>query len=175
MYFIFKHFIRATERRLGVGLDYVHHIARVNARLLMRYNKIFGLLDPRHHLSPEAYHLARMRGALAADCGTCVEAEVNLARAAGVSPDRVTAFLGDADLGDGLNAVRRLADAVVRDRQDDPEARDAVRAAFGESGLIELSLAMNGAAMLPGIKRSLGYATACDIGLMRRIAAEQSG
>ena len=53
---------------------------------------------------------------------------------------------------------------------DDPEARDIIRKAFGEAGMIEISLAVNGAARLPGVKRAMGYATACDIQTMRKLA-----
>jgi hypothetical protein len=61
-----------------------------------------------------------------------------------------------------------LADAVTSRREDHPEAREVIRAAFGEAGLVELAFAMNGAALLPGIKRSMGFATACDLNLLRR-------
>lgn len=77
------HFIRRAERRIGVNLDYVHHIAQACMSLLSRYNRIFGFLDPNRHVPAAAYHAARLRGALAADCGTCVEAEFNLALTAG--------------------------------------------------------------------------------------------
>lgn len=166
--------IERAERRLGVELDYVRTIARTDLRLLLRYNRFFGFLDPRRHLPPEAYHAARVVGALAADCGTCLEAEVNLARRAGVPAEVVAALLrvGGEGLEPGVAAVARLARAVVGDRADDPEAREAVRTAYGEAGLIEAAYAMNGAALLPGVKRAMGHAIACDADLMRRLAAE---
>ena len=161
--------IGRAERRLGVGLDYARQIARTDIRLLMRYNRIFGFLDPRRHLPPEAYHAARIRGALSADCGTCVEAEINLARAAGLEPELIAAILSGAAGGD-LAPVIRLADAVTVARADDPEARAAIRQRHGEAGLIELSFAMTGAALLPGIKRAMGHATTCDLGRLRQVA-----
>ena len=163
-------FIASAERRLGVSLDYVREIAAADFRLLLRYNRIFGFLDPNRQVPPLAYHLARLRGALAADCGTCVAAEINLARTAGLSESEIDLCLGAGGLSDDLEAVRALADAVVRGREDTPEARDRVRAAFGDKGLIELSFAMNGAALLPGVKRALGHATACDLEVVRRMA-----
>ncbi|MFV0475311.1 MAG: hypothetical protein ACK5MQ_14040 [Pikeienuella sp.] len=164
--------IRRAERRLGVGLDYVHQIARVDLGLLARYNRIFGFLDPNRKAPAAAYHAARLRGAMAADCGTCVEAEINLAKIAGLEP----ALIDDIISGDysrlpaGVAAAGGLADAVVMRREDDPEAREAVRAAYGETGLIEICFAMNGAALLPGVKRGMGYATSCDPDLLRRRA-----
>lgn len=156
--------IERAEARLGVSLGYVRDIAAADLGLLRRYNRIFGFLDPVHHLPPEAHAAARLRGALAADCGTCVEAEINLARRAGLKRATVAAILrGDMDLPAPLPAIIRLTDAVVRDRTDDPEARAKVAHHYGQRGLIELAYAMNGAAMLPGIKRAMGHATTCDL------------
>lgn len=162
--------VRQAERRIGVSLDYAHKIAQTDFSLMLRYGKIFGFLDPNKKVPAAAYHTARLRGAMAADCGTCVEAEINLALAAGLSDAMVTQILrGDYDaLPDALAPVARLADAVCDRREDDPEARDAIRSAYGDAGLIEISFAMNGAALLPGIKRAMGDATACDLELLRR-------
>ena len=159
--------IARAERRLGVALDYAHKIADTDLRLMTRYNRIFGVMDPRKHLPTDAYHVARLRGALAADCGSCVEAEIALARRAKLPDALICDILTDAPLPAPLNHVARLSDAVTRDRTDAPDARDAIRAKYGEAGLIELAYAMNGAALLPGIKRAMGYATACDLALMK--------
>ncbi|MEY8800474.1 hypothetical protein AB9K35_09180 [Leisingera sp. XS_AS12] len=163
--------VSAGEKRTGVNLDYAHQIAKTDFGLMVRYGKIFSFLDPNKNVSAEAYHTARLRGAIAADCGTCVEAEINLARKAGVSRDAITAILQStySALSDELQAVARLSDAVVGQRQDDAEARAKVLDAYGEAGLIEISFAMNGAALLPGIKRAMGYATICDLQTLRKI------
>lgn len=161
-----------AETRLGVKLDYARKIAKTNLTLMLRYGKIFGFLDPRKHVPAEAYHIARLRGALSADCGTCVEAELNLAKSAGVGEAVLKATLKAdyAALSADLAAVAQLTDAVVRDRVDAPEARETLLRAYGEAGLIELSFAMTGAALLPGIKRAMGYATTCDLETLRKLA-----
>ena len=166
--------ISRAEKRLGVTLDYTRIIARTNFGLLMRYNRIFGFLDPVRHVPPLAYHTARLRGAAAADCGTCVQAERNLARTAGLSDDQITAILAARydSLPPEIAAVARLSDATVLARVDAPDARDAVRMAYGDAGLIELSFAMNGAALLPGIKRAMGYAVACDLDVARSVSTD---
>jgi hypothetical protein len=69
-----------------------------------------------------------------------------------------------------IAAVARLSDAVTGERCDEPDARAVIEMAWGDAGLIELSFAMNGAALLPGIKRAMGYAVSCDISVMQRIA-----
>ena len=167
---ISRQLIRRAENRIGVKLDYVHEIARTDFSLLLRYNKIFSFLDPNKNATKLAYHTARLRGAIAADCGTCVEVERNLAAQSGVAEEVIAAIImkNYDQLPPEIAAVARLADAVVGQRIDDEAARNTVKSAFGESGFIEICYAMNGAALLPGIKRAMGYATACDISLVRK-------
>jgi len=167
------HLISRAEKRLGVPMDHVRAIAAASTGLLNRYNRFFGFLDPNRHAPPEAYYIARIRGAMAADCGTCVEIEFNLASQAGIDAKLIAAALkGDLEtMGPQLGAVSQLTDAVVANRIDDPDAREVVVAAYGEAGLVELSYAMNGAALLPGVKRAMGYAVACDSTLMTRLMA----
>lgn len=161
--------VSAAEKRIGVTLDYAHHIARTDFGLMLRYGKIFGFLDPNKKVPALAYHTARLRGAVASDCGTCVEAEINLAKQSGVSAETITSILSAdyAELPSDIAAVAQLSDAVVGQREDDAGAREAVLSAFGDAGLIELAYAMNGAALLPGIKRAMGYATVCDLDILR--------
>lgn len=172
--FVADRIISANERRLGVELDYVRHIAKTNFGLLTRYGKIFAWLDPRRHAKAEAIAVARLRAALALDCGTCVRAEINLARAAGMNKLTIANVLkGDfSALGTELSQVAALTDSVIADRADNPEARDAVRATYGEAALIEICYAMSGAAMLPTLKRGLGYATQCDLTGFRDLLEE---
>ncbi|MCA0927809.1 carboxymuconolactone decarboxylase family protein [Ruegeria profundi] len=169
--------IRRAENRIGVKLDYTHKIAETDMGLLMRYNRIFGFLDPNKHVPALAYHTARMRGAIAADCGICVEAEINLAGQAGLDEATIDAVLRSdySELPEDVTAVANLTDAVVGRHEDDTEAREIIKTAYGDAGLIEVSFAMNGAALLPNIKRAMGYATVCDIAVLRRRAWLSAG
>lgn len=166
--FVARYLVDRAEKRIGVDLDYAHQIAQTDFGLMARYGKIFGFLDPNKKVPALAYHAARIRGALAADCGTCVEAEVNLAKASGVKPEEIKALLLSdyAGLPQEIFAVARLADAIVQRREDDPDARAEVQKEFGTAGLIEICYAMNGAALLPGIKRGMGYATECNLSVL---------
>ncbi len=164
--------IGQAEKRVGVTFDYVHAIADTSFSLLTRYNRLFRFLDPNRFAPQDAYHVARLRGAISADCGTCVEAEINLARQTGMDAAVIDQVLSGtySALPEALAATARLADAVTGQRTDDPDARETIRSEFGEEALIELCFAMTGAALLPGIKRGMGYATGCDIEMMRKIA-----
>lgn len=165
---IARYLVNRAEKRIGVELDYAHEIAKTDFGLMSRYGKIFGFLDPNKNVPALAYHAARIRGAVAADCGTCVEAEVNLAKASGIKPETIRALLlkDYAEFPKEISSVARLTDAVVSNGEDDSAARAEIQKAFGNAGLIEISYAMNGAALLPGIKRAMGYATQCNLPLL---------
>ena len=164
--------VRHSEKRIGVELNYAHKIATTSTGLMIRYGKIFSFLDPNKKVPADAYHIARLRGAISADCGTCVEAEINLAKSSGIQTSILNAVLkSDYDaLTHPLSAVAELSDAVTGGRRDAPDARDVIVSAYGEAGLIELCFAMNGAVLLPGIKRGMGYATTCDLTTLRKLA-----
>ena len=171
---IATYLISRAERRIGVKLDYTRKIASNNIGLFLRYAKIFGFLDPNKHVPAVSYHAARICGAISSDCGTCVEAEVNLARKAGMSKEMISDILtrSYAKLPSDIEAIVKLASAVTT-HHDDPISREKVIENYGEAGLIELAFAMNGAALLPGIKRALGFATTCDLDLIRELVADQ--
>ncbi|MBO6826862.1 MAG: hypothetical protein JJ879_11725 [Sneathiella sp.] len=163
--------VRQAEKRIGVDFDYTHKIADTSFGLLMRYTKIFNFMDPNKHTPKLAYHAARLRGAISADCGTCVETEIKLAQIAKIDNADIDLILTEKydQLSDGVAAAAKLADAVTGPRQDDPEARRVILEVYDEAGLIELSYAMTGAAVVPGIKRAMGYAQSCNIDTMRKL------
>ncbi len=162
--------IRRSENQFGVKFEYIHKIAQTDLGLLFRYNRIFGFINPNKKVPPLAYHAARLRGALAADCGTCVETEIKLAKLANIDSDVISELLsGQLDkLSPEIAAVVSLSDAVTRERRDEPAAREIIKSTWGDAGVIELGFAMNGAALLPGIKRSMGYSGSCDISLLQQ-------
>lgn len=168
---ILKLILTKNEKRIGVTFDYAHKIIESDSGLFLRYGKIFSFLDPRKHLPTDAYHTARICGALSADCGTCVEAEVNLAKNSGLDSELIILVVSRdfKQLSPELRAVAELSEAVTQSL-DAVEARAVVLKHYGANGLIELAYAMNGAALLPGIKRAMGYATSCDIEKIRKFA-----
>jgi len=166
---VMNHILSKNEKRIGVKFEYARKIISVDNQLFLRYGKIFGFLDPRKNLPIDAYHSSRICGALSADCGSCVEAEINLAKNSGLSGEFINHILAkDFDsLSKEIVAVVKLSSAVTS-FQDDPEAREKVIKYYGKKGLVELSFAMNGAVLLPGIKRAMGYATSCNLDILKQ-------
>ena len=173
---IAKHLIQNAEKQIGVSLDYVHYIAKTDISLLTRYNKIFAFLNPNKKIPALAYHTARLRGAIAADCGTCVEAEINLAKKAKLETETIKQVLAQdyENLPKEIAAIAKLADSILIEKSDNQEAREIIKEKFGDAGLIEISFAINGAALLPGIKKTLGYGTACDLNIIAQLPKEKA-
>jgi alkylhydroperoxidase family enzyme len=102
-------------------------------------------------------------GALAEDCGPCTQLCVDMALEAGMPKDQIEAVLRQDPpaMNSATVLAFRFADAVVRRSADDDEFRDAIRAQWGEKGVIDLTLALQMGRMFPMVKAGLGYAKEC--------------
>lgn len=156
--------LSVQEKSLGASLDYVRHMLNVSFGAFRRFALIQPMAGYRRVLPADAYHVARLVATQNADCGSCVQIEVNLARRDGVEPSILQAVLNDEldALPQELADVCRFTNAVVTARDDEP-LREAVRARFGETGLVELALAIASSQVFPTVKRTLGYARSCSL------------
>ncbi len=111
----------------------------------------------------DALFATRIVGAMTDDCGTCVQIVVDMARAAGVPDATIDAVLRrDAgSMNEDAAIAFRFADAVARRTFDDDDARDAVRARWGEKGVLDLTFALQASRLFPMIKAGMGYAKEC--------------
>ncbi len=144
-------------------MDYVRHIVRTSLRSFFKFTKILGVAEYRRVLPPEPYHVARIVATRDADCGTCLQSEVNEAKRAGLDHNMLKAVVdGNVDsLNEELADAYRFAEAVVTANGKDQELRERIRQRYGDEGLVELSMAMAVCRFFPVMKRGLGYATSC--------------
>jgi hypothetical protein len=86
-----------------------------------------------------------------------------MALEAGMPKDQIEAVLRRdlAPMNSATILGFRFADAVVRRSADDGEHRDAVRARWGEKGVIDLTMALQMGRMFPMVKSALGYSKEC--------------
>lgn len=155
--------IDSVERRFGVPMDYVRHIIQTSLRSFFKFAKVLGAANYRRVLPTGPYHVARIVSTRDADCGTCLQLEVNEAKRAGLDHKVLRAVVdGNVDALDEESAdVYRFAEAVVTANGKDQELRERMRLRYGDEGLIELSMAMAVCRFFPVMKRGLGYATSC--------------
>jgi len=151
------------ERKLGESIDYVRYILHVSLRAFFRFVKIFSISNYRDTLPVDAYHIARIVAARDEDCGTCVQIEVNLAKASGISATALHSVINNnpEELPPHLAHVYRFVEAVVKSTGEEDALRPTIVDQYGEKGLIELALAIGASRFLPVTKRTLGYATKC--------------
>jgi alkylhydroperoxidase family enzyme len=160
---IARRMLRATSKRYGYDTSYLEMMLRESPSAFFKFASVMKAAGHREVVPVEASFAAKLVGALAEDCGPCTQICVDMAREAGMPKDQIEAVLRrdpramSNDTGLGF----RFADAVVRRSVDDDEYREAVRAQWGEKGVIDLTLALQMGRMFPMVKAGLGYAKEC--------------
>jgi alkylhydroperoxidase family enzyme len=157
-------YLAREERRLGSSADYLRHMGQVSVPAILKFGLFMPLASHRTVLPADAYHVARLAAVQAEDCGSCVQTEVNLARASGVPREVIHAVL-DHDpsrLPAGLDDVFCFAGAVATRAAEADELRERLRGRYGEEGLLELALAIAAGRVFPTVKRALGFAVSCE-------------
>jgi hypothetical protein len=64
-------------------------------------------------------------------------------------------------MNDNVTLGFRFADAILHRRPGEDEVREAVRAEWGDKGVIDLTLALQVGRIFPMVKAGLGYAKEC--------------
>lgn len=157
--------LNAEEKKLGESVDYLRHVVDVSPAAFLRFASILPMANSRKALSKEAWFTAQIVAVRHADCGTCVQITVNLARRSGISPSLLRAIAdGNIDeLPPELADVYQFTEAVMTASGEEAELREVLRKRYGERGLIELSYAIAVSQIPPLVKRSLGYAKSCSL------------
>jgi hypothetical protein len=143
--------LRAFAKRYGYDVSYLLMMLNQSPSAFFKFAPVMKAAAHREAVPIDASFAAKIVGALAEDCGPCTQLVVDMALEAGMAKDQIEA----TTLG------FRFADAVVRRSADDDEFRDAVRAQWGQKGVIDLTLALQMGRMFPMVKAGLGYAKEC--------------
>jgi hypothetical protein len=151
------------SKRYDYDVSYMRAILDASPSAFLRLYDITKAATHRQAAPLEAYFAAKLAGAMAEDCGPCTQLVVNMAREAKVADAQIEAVLkreiaamsADAALG------YRFAGAIVARAGEDDEVREAVRARWGEKGLIDLAYALQVGRLFPMLKAALGYAKEC--------------
>jgi alkylhydroperoxidase family enzyme len=156
--------IDAEERILGISMDYLRYILHNSLPAFLKFSLFLPLARHRHVLPPEPYHVARLVATQEADCGACVQAEVNLARRAGVAPAVIEHVIQHRieEMEPDIAHVYRFARAVVAATGEEEALRPWLHTQYGDAGMVELALSIATARVYPTTKRGLGYATSCE-------------
>lgn len=157
---IARRMLRATSKHYGYDTSYLEMMLKQSPSAFFKFAKA---ARHREVVPVDASFAAKIVGALAEDCGPCTQLVVDMALEAGMPKDQIEAVLRRDPPAMNCATILgfRFADAVVRRSPDDEEYRDAIRAQWGEKGVIDLTLALQMGRMFPMVKAGLGYAKEC--------------
>ncbi|WJR81091.1 hypothetical protein [Bradyrhizobium sp. NP1] len=161
--FIARRMLRAFSKRYGYDTGYVEAVLRDSPAAFFKFAPVMKAANHREVVPAEASFAAKIAGAMAEDCGPCTQLAVDMALEAGVAKDQIEAVLrrDTRAMTEATVLAFRFADAIIRRRPNDDEYRDAVRAQWGDKGVIDLTMALQIGRLFPMIKLALGYAKEC--------------
>lgn len=158
---------RAYLKRMGARYDYdVSYMLAMldqSPRAFDLFARLFPLAQHRESAPADAVMAAKLMGAMFEDCGPCTQLVVNFAKEQGVAPDQVEAVLRRdlTAMNDDVALAFRFADAILNRMPSEDEVREAVRAQWGDKGVIDLTLSLQVGRIFPMVKAGLGYAKEC--------------
>ena len=170
--FFARRILRAFSKRYHYDVSYLDHLLKQSPGAFFRFAALAKAASHREAVPVEASFAAKISGAMAEDCGPCAQLTVDLALEAGMARDQIEAVVR-RDVH-AMNAATALgfgfANAVLRRTDDQDERREAVRARWGEKGVIDLAMALQMGRLFPMMKLALGYAREC-----RRVSVDGHG
>jgi hypothetical protein len=157
---IARRILRKYGKRYGYDVSYLEMLLNESPAAFFKFAPIMKASAHREVVPIEASFAAKIVGALAEDCGPCTQLVVDMALEAGMARDQIEAVLrrNPRAMNDATTLGFRFADAVVRRSADDDEFRDAVRAQWGEKGVIDFDA---GTAIGPDVPDGEGRARLC--------------
>ena len=155
--------VNAFSRRYNFDVAYLRQMLRETPDAFFAFANVNTAARYRRKAPVDAIFAVKLTGTLSEDCGPCVQLVADMAREAGMGEAQIIAVLRrdevtmNRDAGLGF----RFADTVVRRLDGEDEAREAVRQAWGDAGVIELSLALALTRVYPMLKAGMGFAKEC--------------
>jgi hypothetical protein len=158
-----RRLLRQYGKRYGYDTSYLDMLLRESPAAFFKFAPVMKASRHREVVPIEASFAAGLTGAKAEDCGPCAQLVVDMALEAGIPKDQIEAVVRRdvRAMSDSVVLAFRFADAVVRRSPDEDEHREAVRAQWGEKGVIDLAFALQMGRVFPMMKAALGYAKEC--------------
>ncbi len=161
--FFARRALKAFGARYGYDVTYMGHMLNVSPAAFFKFAALTKAALHREAAPKPAFYAAKIVGALAEDCGPCVQLAVDMAEEAGMSPTCIEAVLtrNRADMDVDTLLGFRFADALVRRAPEEDDAREVVRGQWGEAAVIDLTLATQVGRIFPMVKAGLGFSKTC--------------
>jgi hypothetical protein len=160
---IARRILRGMGKRYDYDTTYLGWMLDASPSAFFKFAPIGKASRHREVVPVEASFAVKISGALAEDCGPCTQLTVNMALESGMPKDQIEAVLrrDTQAMTDPTVLAFRFADAIIRRLPNDDEYRDAVRAQWGDKGVVDLTMALQMGRIFPMLKLSLGFAKEC--------------
>ena len=161
--FLARRFLRSMSKRYSYDVSYLEHMLEASPAAFFKFTRVGRASSHREVVPLEASFAAKIVGAMTEDCGPCAQLVVDMALEAGMARPQIEAVVCREPRAMSAETALafRFADAVARRTGNDEEYRDAVRAQWGDKGVIDLAMSMQMGRMFPMMKAALGYAREC--------------
>jgi hypothetical protein len=170
--FLGRRMIDAMERHLNSDMSYLRALRAASPRGFDTFLKASALSRHREVVPIAASHAARLTSLAFEDCGPCVQIAVDQARAAGMADAIIRAILAAdmASMPEEVALACRFTRSILTRSANLDELREAVRARWGDGGVVDLTMATQGSRLYPMLKLGLGYMESCH---QVRVGADQ--
>ena len=156
--------IHQIERRFGYDATYMHEMLDASGSAFFKFSLFQVMSQHQGPVPTEAAAAARIGAVLVEDCGPCVQITVDMALAAGVSPEIVAALLKRdwASAGPDASLAFKLAEAAARNAPEAVELSQLAERRWGKAGLVAIALGAASARVYPTVKRAMGHGAICE-------------
>ncbi|MEO9613702.1 MAG: hypothetical protein ABJG86_16615 [Nitratireductor sp.] len=169
---LLRRLIDGFERRFDYDSGYMREIVAADTAAGVKLLLASQFLTHEFGAPKHAYHAAKIRSAMRADCGPCLRLAAAMAEDAGVEHATVLAALGHGSADATVTLATRLADGMLDNAADLPEIVAEVRTLFGERAATGLAAAVVAGQFYPLLKRGMGHNAACEPVLTRLLAGD---
>lgn len=151
------------DKRYDYDSSYMLYLLDESPKAFWKFMRASGLSRHGKQAPVEASFTVQLLSTMNEDCGSCTQLFVHQAREGKMATDQIEAVLTRnlAAMNSVVALAYRYADSILNRRLDAADACTAVRARWGNKGLIDLALSMQGARLYPMVKTALGYAAEC--------------
>jgi hypothetical protein len=162
-----NYFVRRIVQRVGRRNDYdpsyLLYLLDEAPKAFWKFMRATAMSRHREQAPVEAVLTVRLLATMTEDCGPCTQLLAHHAREAKMATEQIEAVLTRnlAAMNPVVALAHRYADAVLNRHPDAGDVREEVRGRWGNKGLIDLAMSMQGARLYPMIKIALGYAAEC--------------
>jgi hypothetical protein len=161
--FFARRALRAISKRYGYDTSYLDYMLKQSPAAFFKFAPLVKASAHREAVPIEASFAAKITGAIAEDCGPCVQLTIDMALEAGMAKDQIEAVVrrDTRAMTEPTRLGFQFAEAVASHATKADQHRDAVRARWGEKGVIDLAMALQMGRLFPMLKAALGYAREC--------------